>query len=31
MMGGNDLTRVQFAKVAWQPELEGKTLKYWAE
>ena len=29
--GGNDLARVQFAKVVWQPELEGKTLKYWAE
>ena len=29
--GGNDLTRIQFAKVKWQPELEGKTLKYWAE
>lgn len=29
--GGNDLNRVQFAKVKWMPELEGKTLKYWAE
>ena len=29
--GGNDLTRVQFAKVKWMPELEGKTLKYWCE
>ena len=29
--GGNDLDRIQFAKVAWQPELEGKTLKYWCE
>ena len=29
--GGNDLARVQFAKVAWQPALEGKTLKYWCE
>ena len=29
--GGNDLDRVQFAKVKWMPELEGKTLKYWAE
>ena len=29
--GGNDLDRVQFAKVNWMPELEGKTLKYWAE
>lgn len=29
--GGDDLARVQFAKVRWMPELEGKTLKYWAE
>lgn len=29
--GGDDLTRIQFAKVKWQPELEGKTLKYWVE
>ncbi|MBE9490567.1 MAG: D-aminoacylase [Bacteroidetes bacterium] len=29
--GGNDLARVQFAKVKWMPELEGKTLKYWCE
>jgi len=29
--GGSDLDRVQFAKVKWMPELEGKTLKYWAE
>lgn len=29
--GGNDLNRVQFAKVKWMPELEGKTLKYWAK
>ncbi|MFV1884458.1 MAG: N-acyl-D-amino-acid deacylase family protein [Balneola sp.] len=29
--GGGDLSRVQFAKVDWMPELEGKTLKYWAE
>lgn len=29
--GGSDLDRVQFAKVEWQPELEGKTLKYWCE
>lgn len=29
--GGSDLDRIQFAKVEWQPELEGKTLKYWAE
>lgn len=27
--GGDDLDRVQFAKVNWMPELEGKTLKYW--
>jgi len=27
--GGDDLDRVQFAKVSWMPELEGKTLKYW--
>ena len=27
--GGADLDRVQFAKVSWMPELEGKTLKYW--
>jgi len=29
--GGNDLSRVQFAKVEWMPVLEGKTLKYWCE
>lgn len=29
--GGNDLSRVQFAKVKWMPELEGKTLKYWCK
>lgn len=29
--GGSDLDRIQFAKVEWQPELEGKTLKFWAE
>tara|TARA_A100001011_G_scaffold227098_1_gene235233 strand:- start:12152 stop:13726 length:1575 start_codon:yes stop_codon:yes gene_type:complete len=29
--GGDDLDRVQFAKVEWMPELEGKTLKYWCE
>jgi len=29
--GGNDLSRVQFAKVKWNRELEGKTLKYWSE
>jgi dihydroorotase/N-acyl-D-amino-acid deacylase len=28
--GGNDLNRVQFAKVRWMPELEGKTLRHWA-
>lgn len=27
--GGDDLDRVQFAKVSWMPELEGKTLKFW--
>ncbi|TXN36103.1 D-aminoacylase [Flagellimonas hymeniacidonis] len=29
--GGNDLTRIQFAKVKWMKELEGKTLQYWCE
>ena len=29
--GGDDLNRIQFAKVIWMPELEGKTLKYWCE
>lgn len=29
--GGDDLDRIQFAKVSWMPELEGKTLKYWCE
>ncbi len=29
--GGSDLDRIQFAKVEWQPDLEGKTLKFWAE
>jgi len=29
--GGDDLDRVQFAKVSWMPELEGKTLKYWCQ
>tara|TARA_S200000501_G_scaffold295410_1_gene281368 strand:+ start:710 stop:2296 length:1587 start_codon:yes stop_codon:yes gene_type:complete len=29
--GGDDLDRVQFAKVPWMKELEGKTLKYWCE
>jgi dihydroorotase/N-acyl-D-amino-acid deacylase len=28
--GGADLDRVQFAKVSWMPDLEGKTLKYWS-
>lgn len=28
--GGGDLSRVQFARVRWMPELEGKTLKDWA-
>ncbi|MEQ9442498.1 MAG: D-aminoacylase [Cyclobacteriaceae bacterium] len=27
--GGKDLRRVQFARVEWQPELEGKTLHDW--
>ncbi len=27
--GGGDLRRIQFAKVAWMPELEGKTLYDW--
>ncbi len=29
--GGNDLSRVQFAKVRWMPELEGQTLQDWAK
>ncbi|MDH5803842.1 MAG: D-aminoacylase [Gemmatimonadota bacterium] len=29
--GGNDLSRVQLAKVEWQPELEGGTLRDWAD
>ncbi|MGB5402622.1 MAG: D-aminoacylase [Robiginitalea sp.] len=29
--GGADLNRVQFAKVAWMPDLEGKTLGYWCQ
>lgn len=29
--GGGDLARVQFARVSWQPELEGRTLRDWAE
>jgi dihydroorotase/N-acyl-D-amino-acid deacylase len=28
--GGADLKRVQFAKVSWMPELEGKTLYDWS-
>lgn len=28
--GGGDLSRVQFGRVTWKPELEGKTLKDWA-
>ena len=28
--GGGDLKRVQFSRVAWMPELEGKTLFDWA-
>ncbi len=28
--GGGDLRRVQFAKVEWQPSLEGRTLYDWA-
>jgi len=28
--GGGDLRRVQFSRVAWMPELEGKTLHDWA-
>jgi N-acyl-D-amino-acid deacylase len=28
--GGGDLRRVQFSRVAWQRELEGKTLHDWA-
>lgn len=28
--GGGDLGRVQLARVAWMPELEGKTLRDWA-
>ena len=29
--GGGDLRRVQFARVPWMRELEGKTLHDWAE
>lgn len=28
--GGGDLARVQFSRVAWMPELEGRTLRDWA-
>jgi N-acyl-D-amino-acid deacylase len=28
--GGNDLRRVQFSGVSWDPSLEGKTLHDWA-
>ncbi|MDF2157141.1 D-aminoacylase [Algoriphagus sp. CAU 1675] len=28
--GGSDLRRVQFSRVAWNKELEGKTLQDWA-
>ena len=28
--GGNDLDRVQFSRVSWNPDLEGRTLKDWA-
>jgi len=28
--GGNDLDRIQFSSVSWDPSLEGKTLKDWA-
>lgn len=29
--GANDLSRVQFALVAWDPSLEGRTLADWAD
>ncbi len=29
--GGNDLARVQFARVSWDPSLEGGTLRDWAQ
>ncbi len=29
--GGGDLDRIMLARVQWNEELEGKTLKYWAE
>ena len=28
--GGDDLRRIQFSRVAWKPELEGRTLYDWA-
>jgi dihydroorotase/N-acyl-D-amino-acid deacylase len=28
--GGNDLSRVQFARVEWDPSLEGRSLADWA-
>lgn len=28
--GGGDLSRVQLARVPWQPDLEGRTLRDWA-
>ena len=28
--GGGDIRRVQFGRVTWEPELEGKTLYDWA-
>lgn len=28
--GGNDLRRVQFSRVSWDPSLEGRTLHDWA-
>jgi len=28
--GGGDLRRIQFSRVSWRPELEGKTLHDWA-
>jgi N-acyl-D-amino-acid deacylase len=29
--GGGDISRVQFSRVNWQPELNGKTLADWAK
>jgi len=28
--GGGDLARVQFSRVRWKPDLEGRTLRDWA-